>query len=491
MLTSVYLLHVECTHDAPRPFKACAHLLAAELAYVAHYTGNGMECIYMCEACDKGTPEVRAVCEECRERAKEGGFERMVGTPGIVEGSSALRFVHRKPPPLAHPQLVDARGVPGGDRDRWIGLTAEGGLYALDLDRASVRQVGAVANLVAPELALELHLSRDGRLAAVVQRRGRYGTVIDLETGVQTMQLDRAEYHEEHCAFSVAFVTHGGRDLVVHATAWNRLDISDARTGELLTAREQPKYHRGEPNDPHYLDYFHCGLSVSPDQTWIIDNGWVWAPQGQVAAWRLDRWLTENVWESEDGPTRTRLDFRGYFWDGPVTWLDGHTAIVWGYGEDDPQLDAVQLFDLDAKTHRWFAGVPRGEVIYDRVLVSLEGAKATAWDLATGARLLVDAQPGPTRFHPTAKTYLGFDGGLVSARLCGHHAREPWNTGVIAELVASIARDRTFDELPVLGDALEAAGCTDRELLDHCQQPGEHGDGCWAIDRLVIARLQK
>ena len=37
---------------------------------------------------------------------------------------------------------------------------------------------------------------------------------------------------------------------------------------------------------------------------------------------------------------------------------------------------------------------------------------------------------------------------------------------MIAELAATIARDRTFDELPVLGDALEAAGCTDRELLE-------------------------
>jgi hypothetical protein len=39
----------------------------------------------------------------------------------------------------------------------------------------------------------------------------------------------------------------------------------------------------------------------------------------------------------------------------------------------------------------------------------------------------------------------------------------------------------------VLGDALEAVGCTDREMLAHCQAPGPHGDRCWVLDRLTRA----
>ena len=52
---------------------------------------------------------------------------------------------------------------------------------------------------------------------------------------------------------------------------------------------------------------------------------------------------------------------------------------------------------------------------------------------------------------------------------------------------ARFAHDRTFDELPVLGDALQVAGCTDAELLAHCREPGEHAAHCWALDRLIGA----
>jgi hypothetical protein len=56
---------------------------------------------------------------------------------------------------------------------------------------------------------------------------------------------------------------------------------------------------------------------------------------------------------------------------------------------------------------------------------------------------------------------------------------------VVADLAAAIARDASFDELPVLGDALEQAGCDDEELLAHCRRPGPHGARCWALDRLA------
>jgi hypothetical protein len=38
--------------------------------------------------------------------------------------------------------------------------------------------------------------------------------------------------------------------------------------------------------------------------------------------------------------------------------------------------------------------------------------------------------------------------------------------------------------VPVLADALEEAGCTDRTLLEHCRG-GLHVRGCWAVDLLL------
>jgi hypothetical protein len=51
-------------------------------------------------------------------------------------------------------------------------------------------------------------------------------------------------------------------------------------------------------------------------------------------------------------------------------------------------------------------------------------------------------------------------------------------------MAEGIYADRRFNDLPVLGDALEEAGWTDREALDHCRRPGLHVRGCWLVDAL-------
>ncbi len=45
--------------------------------------------------------------------------------------------------------------------------------------------------------------------------------------------------------------------------------------------------------------------------------------------------------------------------------------------------------------------------------------------------------------------------------------------------------DRAFDRLPVLADALEAAGCEEPQLLAHCRDPSPHVRGCWALDIIM------
>jgi len=39
--------------------------------------------------------------------------------------------------------------------------------------------------------------------------------------------------------------------------------------------------------------------------------------------------------------------------------------------------------------------------------------------------------------------------------------------------------------MPVLGDALEDAGCGDVQLLEHCRTGGEHVRGCWVLDAIL------
>jgi len=483
-------------HDFAGVARVCTHVRQGT-SHHERFTGQGIEAELVCEACLEST-SLDAICLACRDEVRKASArDGHLGNPGIVEEPSTLRFEHLPPIAPRVGPLLDLRPMPAGDRDCWLGVTAHRELVELDLDRDEVRCIATLPEQLF-ELAereglddsdsrdppaLTLHVSRDGRLAAIVQQgHGLAGLVIDLETGEHLMPLTRDTYCAEHCIHSFAFLEYSGRTLIVHATAWNRLDVHDPRTRELLTPRGPTSYTRDKERPPHYLNYFHCRLTVSPDQRRIVDDGWVWQPVGVLTTWRLDRWLTDNVWESEDGESRKTLAYCDQ-WDGPLCWIDEHRVAVWGYGEDDRLLEAVRIFDVEHGTESWFAG-PTGEMIFDRVLLTFGSTGATVWNVDRGIRLLVDPHPAPTRYHPTAKTFVRWAGTTVyRSRLHGLDAAIA--VGVIRELAERIVRERAFDDLPVLGDALEAAGCTDAEMLAHCQHPGPHGDRCWVVERLT------
>jgi hypothetical protein len=60
-----------------------------------------------------------------------------------------------------------------------------------------------------------------------------------------------------------------------------------------------------------------------------------------------------------------------------------------------------------------------------------------------------------------------------------------WNEGTVLKLAQSIATDGVVDQLPILADALEDAGCGDADILAHCRGGGEHVRGCWVVDLLL------
>jgi len=63
-----------------------------------------------------------------------------------------------------------------------------------------------------------------------------------------------------------------------------------------------------------------------------------------------------------------------------------------------------------------------------------------------------------------------------------------WNGRTVPQLARAIYEERTFDRMPILADALEEAGCTDSNILDHCRGPGPHVRGCWVVDLLLGKR---
>jgi hypothetical protein len=54
----------------------------------------------------------------------------------------------------------------------------------------------------------------------------------------------------------------------------------------------------------------------------------------------------------------------------------------------------------------------------------------------------------------------------------------------VQHLVEAITQEGRFEDVPILGDALEDAGCTNQEILDHCRSGKEHWRGCWVVDML-------
>jgi hypothetical protein len=59
------------------------------------------------------------------------------------------------------------------------------------------------------------------------------------------------------------------------------------------------------------------------------------------------------------------------------------------------------------------------------------------------------------------------------------------NNAAIPKLAQSIYDDRAFDRLPLLADALVAAGCTNEDILAHCRSGCMHVRGCWVVDLLL------
>lgn len=61
-----------------------------------------------------------------------------------------------------------------------------------------------------------------------------------------------------------------------------------------------------------------------------------------------------------------------------------------------------------------------------------------------------------------------------------------WSDGTVRRIAQAIYDSRRFEDMPILADALEEAGCGDQEMLGHCrEQEGVHARGCWVLDLLL------
>jgi hypothetical protein len=60
-----------------------------------------------------------------------------------------------------------------------------------------------------------------------------------------------------------------------------------------------------------------------------------------------------------------------------------------------------------------------------------------------------------------------------------------WQDSTVMKMADVIHQHRRFEDLPILADALEEAGCDHQAVLEHCRTPGPHMRGCWVLDAIL------
>lgn len=174
----------------------------------------------------------------------------------------------------------------------------------------------------------DIKCSANGKFVAIYVDYGQFGIILDIEKQRTILEIDTQNYYEDTVPFSLAFTTFEHDDIVIYRSDWNRLESFNLSQNISTTARYIAPYERNHRPE-HYLDYFHGALYVSPNDEYILDDGWVWQPYAVPHLWSLPTWLMQNPFESEDGASLQAVIFDEEDWDYPMCWLDNQRFALW------------------------------------------------------------------------------------------------------------------------------------------------------------------
>lgn len=294
---------LSCSHPKEQQIqKVCPHIFENdEINYIRYFIGIGLQYHLLCNSCSTQFNEknilLESVCETCFKKLEDSSYWcGVAGKPEIKLKPSSLNFTHHETQlnNLLSTNFLDIQPLGTLPNSIWIGLTNDGNILTIDFESQVVSKIVKLsASVFDLTKSTSLQIAPNGRFIALVHTLGVDGVVLDVGTGQVTIQLKRDNYHSDVTPFSIAFCMHNGKALLVHSTAWNRLDISDPSTGKLLTERGPTSYKQGEQRPNHYLDYFHGRLLVSPNQEWIADDGWVWHPIGWINSWNIREYIVK------------------------------------------------------------------------------------------------------------------------------------------------------------------------------------------------------
>jgi hypothetical protein len=221
--------------------------------------------------------------------------------------------------------------------------------------------------------------------------------------------------------------------------------------------------------------------------------------------------VTDSEWRVCNCPSRMRKSIRGRSFPG-VRWVRFELACLSRVRDllDDPQsslcIDRVEQWADGPETHRcgprgWDWSAQLGDVA--RALSrrdSLRGAKEAALRAllflgsgTLGSSDLVCVAAGRRAGQPNLEAaYRAERAAHADLLRCLFRSTLnmvtfdlAWRTSTVVALARGMYESNDFSPMPILGDALQDAGCDSDDVLDHCRAVVTHTRGCWVVDLAI------
>ncbi len=215
----------------------------------------------------------------------------------------------------------------------------------------------------------------------------------------------------------------------------------------------------------------------------MTEAEWLACREPRILTYRMSRWVTGSA-------RKTRL------------YLSGCCRLSWPLLIDERSRRAVEVAERLADDR---AGSEEVREAYARALLavarfSYRSARGTAAMMAATGSLAGEGNLDGVAFRfgeslrlasrPARREAMAAAQCDLIRDLFGFPPRhQPIDPGWITPRVDELARDiydgRDYGKMPILGDAIEEAGCANPRILEHCRQGIGHARGCWVLDALT------
>jgi hypothetical protein len=135
--------------------------------------------------------------------------------------------------------------------------------------------------------------------------------------------------------------------------------------------------------------------------------------------------------------------------------------------------------ELMEELRRYIDGCPRTDNDWAKVRFF----RIASWVRAPSPEVIEAERAAELRLHRQGVEILR---DVVGPRVAIAPLLLAWQSATIPKLAQVIHDERRWEDMPILADALEEAGCDNEEILGHLRRQGQvHVPGCWVIDLLL------